>query len=427
MTGKKYAVVIGVNDYHESLGKLNYAEADAELVWKTLIERCGFQGPDILLLTDAGAGDNKPTYGNIHSWLSTWLERLEADDMILFYFAGHGRAQHGQTFLVPGDATMQTLDETGIPLKRLYDQLEKCKAGSKIVILDACRSGAGRDILAMPVESLEQCAETQGVYTIASCEPDQISHEDQERGHGIFTWALTSAIAETDGVISLNSVYEKCCETVREWCAPKRLTQRPKKITENDFDIILADSDVARIKIKNKALKSLTNNNSLPSRETEANCSDGQVSWRNIPLGFRWTSAVLFPPLMILAVGIVVAVLFKSVLYFVLTAVLIVFIPFTVLIIYLRQNRKKRYAFHLNQAREALIEQDYELGLNALQGLDRPKKTDVAELKKAGYLLGQAALKAGNRAVALKIFHIAGFQLGSYEARIEYNELTKEV
>ena len=43
MTGNKYAVIIGINNYHESLGPLRFAAADAELMRDTLTEYCGFQ------------------------------------------------------------------------------------------------------------------------------------------------------------------------------------------------------------------------------------------------------------------------------------------------------------------------------------------------------------------------------------------------
>ena len=142
---KKYAVIIGINEYHGSLGALKYCVSDAELMHETLMsEQCGFSHENALLLADNQDSDRLPTYGNIHSWLGKWLSLPEKEDLVVVYFAGHGRHDNGQSMLVPADATLDTVGVTGIKISYVQDLLERCKAKQKVLFLDACHSGSGR-------------------------------------------------------------------------------------------------------------------------------------------------------------------------------------------------------------------------------------------------------------------------------------------
>ena len=147
---ERWAILIGVDDYHESLGTLRFCANDAKLMQETLTsECCAFTQDNVVLLTDDQPKDRLPTFGNIHSWLGTWLSRPGPDDLVLVYFAGHGREAKDQALLVPQDATLESLPVTGIPIQYVRDLLDRCHARQKILILDACHSGAGRDVATM--------------------------------------------------------------------------------------------------------------------------------------------------------------------------------------------------------------------------------------------------------------------------------------
>jgi hypothetical protein len=66
---ERWAVVIGVNAYHESLGALQFCMNDAKLMHETLVsERCGFPPEQVLLLTKDQPQDRRvrferTTYG----------------------------------------------------------------------------------------------------------------------------------------------------------------------------------------------------------------------------------------------------------------------------------------------------------------------------------------------------------------------------
>jgi len=235
-SARKWAVLIGINGYHESLGPLKFCANDAKLVRDTLVsETCGFAAKNVLLLSDDQPKDHLPTFGNVHSWLGTWLSRPSSDDLVLVYFAGHGRELQGSAFLAPVDATLESLPVTGIPIQYVRDLLERCKASQKVLILDACHSGAGRDVVTMPHTFREALDAGEGLYTIASCDSDQVSHDWSEKEHGVFTYYLAEAIRDAappdhEGAVTLDSVYDWTRRKVLDWTAEHRLKQEPVRI-----------------------------------------------------------------------------------------------------------------------------------------------------------------------------------------------------
>ena len=49
----RWAVLIGINGYHESLGELSFSVNDAKLMQETLVsEACGFPEDNVLVLSD---------------------------------------------------------------------------------------------------------------------------------------------------------------------------------------------------------------------------------------------------------------------------------------------------------------------------------------------------------------------------------------
>ena len=248
---KRWAVLIGVNGYHESLGALRFCVNDARLMQETLTsECCAFPQDNVVLLTDEQPKDRLPTFGNIHSWLGTWLSRPGPDDLVLVYFAGHGREAKDQALLVPQDATLESLPVTGIPIQYIRDLLDRCRARQKVFILDACHSGAGRDVATMGAGFRHALDAGKGLYTIASCDADQISYEWPEKKHGVFTHYLVEAIRHgapvgTDGQVALDRVYESTRSNILAWTAGKRLKQEPVRICRTKGEIHIASRSLS--------------------------------------------------------------------------------------------------------------------------------------------------------------------------------------
>jgi len=242
---KKYALLIGINRYHESLGPLKYAVNDCKRLADVLTRGTdGFAPENVLLVTDDQPEDRRPTYANIHSWLASWLSQPKDDDTVLVYFCGHGHDMGGKCYLAPGDATLQTMHVTGIPVAYVQDLLGRCKAQQKLLVLDACHSGAGRDVAAMSGSMLDQIAAGKGIYTITACDADELSHEWDEKKQGVFSYYLAEALSgacppDAQGRITAESLYEWVYDRVRSWAAKKRCAQTPKRFAEGAGAVVL--------------------------------------------------------------------------------------------------------------------------------------------------------------------------------------------
>jgi len=80
-----HALVVGINHY-QHVSPLGYAINDAEATAKLLIDEFGFNKNNILLLTDAAA-----TRALIIDSFLSYASKVNADDRIVFFFAGHGQ------------------------------------------------------------------------------------------------------------------------------------------------------------------------------------------------------------------------------------------------------------------------------------------------------------------------------------------------
>jgi hypothetical protein len=72
-----------------------------------------------------------------------FLSTCRAQDHILMLFVGHAVEIDGEAYLVPIEGDLE-VKKSLIPLKWLYDQLAKCPARQKLLMIDVCRFDPGR-------------------------------------------------------------------------------------------------------------------------------------------------------------------------------------------------------------------------------------------------------------------------------------------
>ncbi|CAF1246740.1 unnamed protein product [Rotaria sordida] len=87
---QKHALIIGINNYLRN--PLEYCINDAEDLEK-ILQRIDFH---VLLEIDC----------NLHKFFSIidiFTNRIQQDDLILFYFAGHGKQMKDEDYLLPVD------------------------------------------------------------------------------------------------------------------------------------------------------------------------------------------------------------------------------------------------------------------------------------------------------------------------------------
>ena len=161
------AVVIGIEKYRqEGVPVVDYAERDAQAMHGYLTRSMGFDPKNVMLLTNERA-----TKTDLEKYLGKWLSnRVTAKSRVFVYYAGHGSPNPttGDAYLMPYEADPAYLEETALPLSRVYAALEKLPTKDVSVVLDACFSGqGGRSLLAKGVRPL--CDEGRRPRATASC------------------------------------------------------------------------------------------------------------------------------------------------------------------------------------------------------------------------------------------------------------------
>lgn len=242
---RSYAVVIGISRYQNLPDKLQlqFAERDAQSIYTVLISPEGgnFKAENVHVLTGP-----KATLAAIRHEIDDWLPSVsQPDDRVLIYFAGHGFLYQGRAYLAPYDINLDKIAATGFPMNELGEAIGgKIKAKNKILLTDACHSGA------ITPEDTENLNHTLGdlqksLFSLTASRDRESSFEspDLEGGHGVFTYYVVQGLegyADTngDGIVTADELAEYVHTQVR---AATRGKQNPTSDRGTyDADMLLA-------------------------------------------------------------------------------------------------------------------------------------------------------------------------------------------
>jgi hypothetical protein len=194
----RWAILVGIQGYADtSLTRLAHPVGDATLLRDTLVKRYWVPDTQVLLLTDESRV-------GLRDKISQRLGKIGADGMLLVYLAGHAYEDaQGQAYLAPKDFQLARMSTTGLALQWLLDELEKCPAGQKLLLLDCSHAGTGEDLKGQPstAEMLRTLKGPPGwaplrtVTAVASCRPGQRGLVWDDKGHGLFAWCLAQGYA----------------------------------------------------------------------------------------------------------------------------------------------------------------------------------------------------------------------------------------
>ena len=263
---REFAVCIGVNGYKtgSGFGPLDYAGSDAIAVAQALLEHCGFD--QVALITDATVP--KELADKYHDQLivepKTTREAIEGkarkfflqstnnDDVVLFYFAGHGMAEHS-AYLLPSDYDATTAPENTVPLEMVVNFIVyKVRTSNRLVILDACRTtadGGGSKIDDSFQEALLRARQQIALWS--ACKDGQSATEDAVLRHGRFSWALVKALEDPNAYrprqrdLAVGDVYDYIKATFNERTSDGTwLGQSPQELAPGfrpDFNLAYRD------------------------------------------------------------------------------------------------------------------------------------------------------------------------------------------
>ena len=212
--GKKYAVVVGVDCYHEpSIPRLDYCVADAQGVADVLEQQCGFEKAVRLV------GEGNTTKLAVLRALSQLQNRSLYPDasLVVFYFAGHGTTVGGRNYLLPGDGTADELAEhSSLALDDVVKLVSRSGCERRVLFIDACRSALGDgtrsiDSVGFNKDAVEAAAKAaKGLKIVFGTQYGRVASERGELGHGVFTHflleGLRGAAVDTYGQVSVGSL-----------------------------------------------------------------------------------------------------------------------------------------------------------------------------------------------------------------------------
>jgi adenosine deaminase len=245
--GQRFALIIGVARYpnYPKDKQLSYSDSDAE-EFASFVQTNGggrFSPNNIKLLVNENA-----THSRIMEAV-TWLgRRVTGDDVVYIFFAGHGETDGlGHAYFMPYNADPSLPDDLGLRADRFLDDLKtKISAKYMIFFVDACHAGAALsqgtgssrasdqniipNILGLWQKRLSDLdAINMGIFSASS---NQLSWEDQELQHGLFTYFLIkgmqgAADLNCDGAITAQELFEYTMTNVEQRSKQRFAEQTP--------------------------------------------------------------------------------------------------------------------------------------------------------------------------------------------------------
>lgn len=209
---KLYLVTVGINEYRNPKYNLNYAIADANAFTEAISTGASGMFDQIEHINIRNADFTK---SGIMDALSEVRDSIHEQDLLVFYYAGHGVMSAGlnseaEFYLVPNDITQlygkdDVLKELAVSASDLRELSKSVNAQKQVFILDACQAAAALDVIASRGVSEERAiahlARSTGTFWITATGSEQFATEFESLGHGVFTYALLEGLSgKADGV-----------------------------------------------------------------------------------------------------------------------------------------------------------------------------------------------------------------------------------
>jgi len=229
---RRFAVIIGHNEGQPGEVPLRYAERDATRLGETLLQVGGFRPEDVLVLR----GDDTAT---VRRALLTMNDRIRAtgrsDALLMVSFSGHA------------DSDALHLGGERLELEELETIVRGSAASFRLLVLDACRSGAltrVKGVTSAPTFPLDGATSSSGpgspggdvaegyVVLTAAAAGEDAQESEKLRGsfftHHFISGLLGAADENKNDEVSLDEVYRHAFrETVRSSSATLAGTQHP--------------------------------------------------------------------------------------------------------------------------------------------------------------------------------------------------------
>jgi hypothetical protein len=199
----RYALIIGNDSGDRDEQQLRYAEHDADRFAATLVDLGGFLPGDVVVLRGTDADAARAALIALNDRIRT---AGAADTMLVVYYSGHA------------DAEALHLGATDFPLTQLEQLVRGSPAAFRLLVVDACRSGAltrvkgGRPAAPFQIALGDTLAADGVVFWTASAASEEAQESDAVKG-SLFSHFLVSGLAgpadaDGDGTVTTTEAYE---------------------------------------------------------------------------------------------------------------------------------------------------------------------------------------------------------------------------
>jgi len=251
--GMLYILAIGVDKYPQ-LGNtcgilgdescnLNVSGADARALVEAVEKRLGASHDKVVkrVLVNGAGGKDDPTAANILDAVDT-LKQAEETDTVVLFIAGHGFNDGPDYRFLATNAEWRDgvlRGSTVVQWQVLQAAVEGAK-GRRILFIDTCHSGNAYN------QRLGNAAYHANIIAYTAARFDQASKEDDNLGHGLFTYALVEGLEGKGGMatrrqISTKELAEYVKQRVEKLAKAQNAEQEPQYFKGRDAeDYVLA-------------------------------------------------------------------------------------------------------------------------------------------------------------------------------------------
>ena len=253
--GKRYAVIVGISSYGDARQKdLRFTTNDAEDMYSVLLEAAGFAAENVSLFCDDPSDKYRaiakaPTRSDILSRVQSVTSQANENDLVLFFFAGHGAEISGSPYLITNDTRMNVVKSTALDVTEMNGYFMQSKALNVVRFFDACRSSFAEARLATEPMSKGFAdalfTRSKGWLTFSACSSGEMAFEHPDLNHGVFTRYLCDGIrgaAKNDtGQITIDRLIDYVKQSVANWCQQQGFLQTPHVVADLSGTLVISN------------------------------------------------------------------------------------------------------------------------------------------------------------------------------------------
>ncbi|OCQ99024.1 sulfatase-modifying factor protein [Nostoc sp. MBR 210] len=220
----KVALLIGISEYEPGLTPLPNAVNDVEAMRRVLVnpEMGDFAPENVTVLQNPQRQEMEDAIYNLYA-------HRDKDDLLLFYFSGHGVTVESGDFYFSTSITRKNQNKlvptTAVAGTSVHSWMNQSKSKRQVVILDCCFSGAfAKGLTAKDIDiiDLEQKLGGEGRAILTASSSTQYAFESDGLDLSIYTHYLVEGIEkgaadlDSDGLIAVDELHKYTKSKVQE-------------------------------------------------------------------------------------------------------------------------------------------------------------------------------------------------------------------